>query len=178
MNKVRFPINFPQLETKRLVLRELTPGDSEALFKNYSDEDISSNFMDEPFTNVGQAEKLIEAFNLEFEQGKAITWAISLIGTETCIGTCGYMIDTSFNAELGYDLSKSLWGNGLMNEALLSIVNYGFECLDFRKIFADTLSSNSRSINLLKKLEFQLDDVRDNSHYFSLTKKGMEQAEK
>ena len=35
---------------------------------------------------------------------------------------------------------------------------------------ADTLSNNARSLNLLKRLEFQLDDVRDKSHFSSSRK--------
>ncbi len=170
MSITKFPTDFPQMETERLVLRGLTRSDSKAIFQNYSDKDIAMNFMDAPFSNIEQAEHLIDAFKAEFKQGKAITWAISLKESDTCIGTCSFMIESSSCAEIGYDLAKAHWGNGLMSEALRVIIDYGFECLGLQEIKADTLSHNSRSINLLKRVGFQLDAVRDKSHFFSLQK--------
>jgi len=153
------------------VLRDFVSRDSEALFQNYSDEDISKNFMDAPLTDIEQASRFIEAFKTEFKKGKAITWAISLKGTtDALIGTCSYMLESNSRAEIGYDLSRIHWGKGLMNEALQAMIEYGFDVMGFLFIKADTLSNNSRSIRLLERLGFQLDDVRENSHYFSLRK--------
>lgn len=170
MSAVAFPVDFPQLETKRLVLRELAGHDSEAIFENYSDPDIAGNFLDAPFTDIEQARNLIEAFKAEFEQGTAITWALAFKGTDACIGTCSCMIESGSCAEIGYDLAKAHWGEGLMSEALRELIDYVFECLGLQEIKADTLSHNTRSANLLKRLGFQLDDVRDDSHFFSLQK--------
>ncbi|MGD9030693.1 MAG: hypothetical protein PVG25_12870, partial [Anaerolineae bacterium] len=76
MRRLRFPEEFPQLETERLVLRELADSDASALFQNYSDEDIAGNFMDTPLTDMKQAIQFIEAFKAEFRRGEAITWAL------------------------------------------------------------------------------------------------------
>ena len=170
MSDAVFPSDFPQIETKRLVLRELTQRDAQAVFQNYADEDIANNFMDAPFTDIEQAKRLIDAFTAEYKQGQAITWAISLSESDACIGTCSCMIKSSSTAEIGYDLAKTQWGKGLMSEALHAVIAYSFEHLGVREINADTLSNNSRSIYLLNKLGFNLDDIRDNSHYFSLQK--------
>jgi ribosomal-protein-alanine N-acetyltransferase len=78
------------------------------------------------------------------------------------------MIEANSCAEIGYDLSKAHWGKGLMSEALRAIIEYGFDELGLQKIKADTLSENTRSLNLLGRLGFQLDEVREKSHYFSL----------
>ncbi len=168
MSKMGFPVDFPQIETKRLLLRELVQADAKAVFHNYADEEIANNFMDKPFADIAQAKQLIDAFKAEFTQGKALTWALALKETNACVGTCSYMIESSSCAEIGYDLSKAHWGKGLMSEALRAVIDYGFDRLGFQKIEADTLSYNTRSINLLKRLGFHLDDVRDKSHFFSL----------
>ena len=168
MSGLEFPKEFPQLETERLVLRDLAESDSSALFQNYSDEDIAKNFLDAPLTDMEQAIRFIEAFRAEFRQGEAITWAVSLKGTNEFIGTCSYMIEANSCAEIGYDLSKAHWGKGLMTEALRAIVKYGFDELGLQRIDADTLSENSRSVKLLERLGFRLEDVREGSHFFSL----------
>ncbi len=174
MTTQEFPRDFPKLETKRLVLRKLEESDAPALFENYSDEDIAKNFMDKPLGDIKQASQFIEAFNAEFSEGKAITWAITIKRNHQMIGTCSYMIETSTSAEIGYDLAKTHWGKGIMTEALKAMIGYGFDELGFENIKADTLSNNTRSINLLKRLEFKLDDVRENSHYFIMHKKEYE----
>lgn len=168
MRRLRFPEEFPQLETERLVLRELADSDASALFQNYSDEDIAGNFMDTPLTDMKQAIQFIEAFKAEFRRGEAITWALSLRGTNELIGTCSYIIEANSCAEIGYDLSKAHWGKGLMSEAMRAIIAYGFDELGLQRIEADTLSKNSRSVKLLERLGFQLDEVREMHHFFSL----------
>ena len=168
MSELEFPKEFPQLETERLILRELVDSDSRALFRNYSDEDIAKNFLDGPLTDIEQAVQFIDAFRAEFRQGEAITWAVSLKGADEFVGTCSYMMEANSCAEIGYDLSKAHWGKGLMSEALRSIIEYGFDELGLQRIKADTLSENSRSIRLLEGLGFQLDGVREKSHFFSL----------
>ena len=168
MRKPKFPDEFPQLETERLVLRELADSDSSALFLNYSDEDIAKNFLDAPLTDIEQAARFIEAFKAEFRQGEAITWAVTLKSTDEFIGTCSYMFEANSCAEIGYDLSKAHWGKGLMSEALRAIIQYGFDRLGLRRVKADTLSENTRSVKLLDRLGFQLEEVRDKSHFFSL----------
>ena len=58
--KIReFPKDFPKMETKRLVLRQLEESDAEALFENYADEEIAMNFMDEPLKDIKQASRFI-----------------------------------------------------------------------------------------------------------------------
>ena len=168
MSQLDFPKEFPQLETERLVLRDLAESDARALFQNYSDEDIAKNFLDAPLTDMEQAVQFIEAFKAEFRQGEAITWAVALRGTNEFIGTCSYMVEANSCAEIGYDLSKAHWGQGLMSEAMRAIIEYGFDELGLQKMKADTLSENTRSVNLLERLGFQLDEVREKSHYFSL----------
>ena len=176
MGALEFPKEFPQLETERLVLRELADSDSSALFQNYSDEDIAKNFMDTPLTDIEQAIQFIEAFRAEFRQGEAITWAVSLKGKNEFIGTCSYMIEANLCAEIGYDLSKAQWGKGLMSEAMRAIIEYGFNELGLQTIKADTLSENTRSVKLLERLGFQLDQVREKSHFFTLQSQNEYQA--
>ena len=68
---------FPILETERLILRSLTPDDKEGVFRNFSDQEVTKYLMP-PFKNMGQAKDIITAFVEEFEQGDALTWAITL----------------------------------------------------------------------------------------------------
>jgi RimJ/RimL family protein N-acetyltransferase len=59
-----------------------------------------------------------------------------------------------------------------MSEALSAIINYGFDMLGLVNVEAHTYSTNSRAIRLLRNLGFQLEDIRDDSHYFALFETG------
>ena len=163
-----WPSEFPRLETKRLVLRQLTADDVPALFRNYSDPAVTAFFMAQPFVEVSQAEDLITAFAEEFTEQHAITWAVSPVAGGECIGTCSLMLRTTSTAELGYDLATQWWGQGLMTEALRTVLAFAFRELGLGVIAADTSSTNVRSVGLLERLGFHLDEERDGRCYFSL----------
>lgn len=169
--KVAFPKQFPRLETKRLVLREITPGDCDAIFKNFSDPEIASWFFEVPYTQKEQAIQIIEAFKQEFEQGKGITWAITLRPADLCIGTCGFgTVETGGSGEIGFDLAKEHWGHGIMVEALIAVITYGFKELNLNRIEAHTYSNNVRAIRLLERLGMHLDVASGGDHNFSISR--------
>lgn len=171
MKVSEFPKTFPILETDRLLLREITPEDRHGIFRNFSDKDVAQWFFEEPYSRIEQVDEIIQAFINEFEQGTGLTWAITLKGSSEFVGTCGYgEVEIGSRGEIGFDLAKEHWGKGLMSEALSPIINYGFDMFGLVKVEAHTYSTNSRAIRLLRNLGFQLEDVRDDSHYFVLFK--------
>jgi ribosomal-protein-alanine N-acetyltransferase len=172
MKASEFPKTFPRLETGRLILREITPDDRDGIFRNFSDKDVAGWFFEEPFSEMQQVDEIIQEFMNDFEQGKGLTWAIALKGSNEFAGTCGYgEVEIGSRGEIGFDLAKEHWGKGLMSEALSAIIDYGFDMFELSNVEAHTYSTNSRAIRLLTGLGFQLEDVRDDSHYFSLFKK-------
>lgn len=172
METPEFPKTFPRLETDRLLLREVIPEDRVGLFKNFSDGEVASWFFDEPYSRIEQADEIIQAFIDEFEQGTGLTWAITLKGSNEFVGTCGYEeIKVGSWGEIGFDLAKEHWGKGLAHEAVSAIIEVGFDRLRLDKIEAHTYAINARAIRLLKSLGFRLEDVRDDSHHYSLLEK-------
>ena len=172
MKASEFPKTFPRLETDRLILREITQDDRHGIFGNFSDKDVAKWFFEEPYSEIEQADEIIQEFINEFEQGKGLTWAITLKGSNEFVGTCGYgEVEIGSDGEIGFDLAKEHWGKGLMSEALSAIIDYGFQRCGLGKVEAHTYSTNSRAIRLLRNLGFQLEDVRDDSHYFALFEK-------
>jgi ribosomal-protein-alanine N-acetyltransferase len=146
---------FQQLETNRLFLREFRPEDSEAIFQLYEDSQVTEHVM-EPINTPQQAEAIVQEYMAYFQTGKGIVWAITLKGSTTVIGTCGYEVISAYDkrGEIGYDLGKAYWGQGLMKEALKAVIDYSFSTMDLNRIQAYVLLENDRSINLLKKIHF------------------------
>jgi len=174
MKELDFPKHFPKLKTDRIILRRISNGDTDAIFRNFSDPEIARWFFEHPLTDKKQARHFIEQFNTEFEQGKGLTWGIALKETNTFIGTCGYRhVELGKQGEIGFDLAKQYWHQGVMTECLEAIIEYGFFTLGLLKIEAHTFSNNERAKHLLEKLGFQLDHISGDSHYFLLPKENI-----
>lgn len=171
MTKLSFPKQFPEIETERMILRAITSDDTDAIFRNFSDPEISRWFFEKPLTDIEQARQFIKQFNTEFEQEHGLTWAITLKGAKACIGTCGYgYVEIGNQGEIGFDLAKEYWNQGIMAECLEAVIDYGFSHLDLLRVKAHTFSNNVRAKNLLEKIGFQLDFTSDDSHYYFIIK--------
>jgi ribosomal-protein-alanine N-acetyltransferase len=176
MEEIIFPKKFPRIESERLILREITDEDTQAIFNNFSDPEVAKWFFEQPLTEIDQAKEFIKAFNDEFMSGEGLTWAIALKGDDKCVGTCGYGdIEIGERGEIGFDLAQEQWGKGLMSEALVPIIAYGFDELGLKKVEAHSYSSNVRAINLLEKIGFQLDKISEDNHYYSISQSGSNQ---
>jgi RimJ/RimL family protein N-acetyltransferase len=60
--------------------------------------------------------------------------------------------DPPDQAELGYRLRKSAWGKGYAVEGAHALIEYGFTERGLKRIFAETMTVNTRSRRVLEKL--------------------------
>ncbi|MBN2005592.1 MAG: GNAT family N-acetyltransferase [Anaerolineae bacterium] len=69
--------SFPQLETKRLILRRMQVTDSDAIFRILGDDQVTQHYDDATFTDVSQAGDQIEAWEKGFVNKRCIRWGIA-----------------------------------------------------------------------------------------------------
>lgn len=153
---------FTELETERLVLRQLTFSDAEDQFTLRSSPEVGKYIARALQTDVGQSEKFIEDRNEDIAQNKIMYWAITLKNKTRLIGTICLWNFTEENsvAEIGYDLNPEFHKKGFMSEALKAVVYYGFQKLKFSRIEAFTQKENEASKSLLINNQFQLHPTR------------------
>lgn len=152
---------FPILETERLVLREIKVEDAQDLFINFSDPNVMKHYGSEPMNHLEEARGLIHSFQIGFNEGKAIRWGIQLKSKRSLIGTVGFhALSTKHRrSEIGYELNQAYWGQGLAKEAILKIVEYGFQEMDLKRIGAIVFLENRPSNELLLRLGFQKEGI-------------------
>lgn len=150
-------MDFPILETERLILRQLTYNDAKDLFEYFSLDIVMEYYDLATFTHIDEAEKVINTFNTEFENKKGFRWAIELKDEKKVIGTCGYhnWFHEHFKAEIGYELNPKYWQKGYMKEAIQPILSYGFEEMNLHRIEAFIDPANISSEKLLFSTDFQ-----------------------
>jgi ribosomal-protein-alanine N-acetyltransferase len=161
---------FPELETKRLVLRRMTLADAEFYLRHFSDPDIVELTAFDAPENIDKArQELLEFCIKPFEENKGIRWGIVLKGETELAGTIGYhqwVKAGGYHARVGYDLAAAYRRRGIMTEALMAVLRYGFEAMRLNKVEACTDSRNVASTGLLEKLGFHQDGVlRENTYY-------------
>lgn len=61
------------------------------------------------------------------------------------------------NAEMGYWLGEPYWNKGIITQAVLQMVAYGFKTFDITRIFARPLGTNTASQRVLEKAGFVLE---------------------
>ncbi|MGA7814330.1 GNAT family N-acetyltransferase [Caballeronia sp.] len=148
---------FPELQTDRLLLREIVQEDASALFAIHSDADNLRWFGTDPFSDLSQTEKLIEVFaGWRQMPDPGTRWGIERRSDSALIGTCG-LFKWNRNWKtcvVGYELARSAQGAGFMRETLLTAFSYGFNEMKVNRISADIHPLNEPSIRLLRALGF------------------------
>ena len=152
---------FPQLESKNLILRNISSSDITDIYAIYSNPEVTKYYNIDTFTTMNDAYNLIKNFIARFKYKRGIRWGIVKRGSNHVIGTCGYNSWTnhSYRGEIGYDLAQEYWGQNIMTEALGIILEYGFYKLELNRTEALVIPENIASISVLKKLGFQEEGV-------------------
>jgi ribosomal-protein-alanine N-acetyltransferase len=147
---------FPVLETDRLVLRQITLDDAEALFQIYSDPQVMRYWGSAPLQSIDEARRKIEGINAAWRAKEGIRWGIIRKGSDRLIGSGGHwrLIKKHFRSEIGYELMTDYWGQGIMTEALGAILRFGFETLGLHSVEAQIDPQNLASRKVLEKLGF------------------------
>lgn len=150
---------FPRLETPRLILREARTEDREGLFGLYADEEVMRYIPLDPFESIEEADDEMSWHARIFREQTGLRWMIEERDTGEFVGTCGFLgLEREHNRmEIGYDLTRSHWGKGLMPEAIRAVLDFGFGPLGANKIEARVDPDNAASIRLMDKLGFTLE---------------------
>lgn len=159
---------FPVLQTSRLVLRQLTMEDAPALYGMRSDKSMMAMIARPLATCIEDVYKLIETIQTGEANNDLINWAISLKNDATLIGTIGYyrMQKQHYRAEVGYMLAKEHQGKGIMNEAITSVIQYGFTTMNLHSIEAVIAPENTASRRVVEKAGFVQEGHFIESEYF------------
>lgn len=98
----------------------------------------------ENFINLTKEEIINFTFGIEFNS--KLCGVIGLIPQEDIY---------SHSAEVGYWIGEEFWGNGIATHALSLIIDYAFDILKIKRLFANVFFSNFASQKVLEKCGFE-----------------------
>lgn len=108
------------IETERLIVRNFTEKDTNALFTVLSDREVNEFLPMYPLKNIEEAEKHLLYIENYIQQG-GIYYAICLKENNIPIGCIHVSPDDSH--DLGYCISKCFWHKGICTEACQAVVD-------------------------------------------------------
>ncbi len=147
---------FHEIETERLLLKNISYEDREFILKEFSDDSINKYLFDvEPLNSLEEADEII-GFYLEPEPRRQHRWILTLKNNGEKVGTCGFHCWDEIQkcVDIGYDLQEEYWGQGLMSEAVSAVLDFAKNKMQVRQIRAHIYVDNVNSIRLVERFNF------------------------
>ena len=154
--------HHPLLVTEQLRLRPFLAEDAVTVQQLAGAREIADTALSIPHPYSLQAAKAgIAGQAFSFQQGTSLHLAIEPPGHGELIGAIELVnIDPDpAQAELRFWVGKPWWGQGYATEAAREIIRYGFESLSLNRIYAQFLSRNPLSGQLLRRLRMRKEGV-------------------
>ncbi|WP_391119448.1 GNAT family N-acetyltransferase [Psychrobacillus sp. L3] len=148
--------SFPNIDTKNLLLRRIVQNDVHDLYAMRKDPSMHIFTDTKADESIEETSVYMDQMNKGVDHKKWLIWAIEHKQSNKVIGTISIwnLNKDEKSGELGYGIIPAYQGQGLMQESLLSVVEYGFEQMNLEKLLAYTEECNGLSINLLVKCKF------------------------
>ena len=139
------------LETDRLILRNVSPDDYQACYKWCSDPDVNRFLIYTLYDNAEDVKKWLMSRNEDDPDNYDL--GIVLKETGELIGMGGIAYDQKDDIwKLGYNLRKDMWGNGIVPEAMEAIISYVRSIRPVNIIEGQFCRENKQSRRVTEKL--------------------------
>lgn len=147
---------FPNLESKRLVLRRMDKIDVKEIFAMRSDPEIMKYIPRPLAKNEEEALEHLALIDSGLEKNEAINWAITIKGSSKLVGIIGFYRTKheDYRSEIGYILLPEVHGKGIASEAVEIVVEFGFNEMNLHSIEAVIDPENIASEKVLRKNGF------------------------
>ena len=153
-------IGTREIATPRLLLRKFRKDDAEMMYRNYaSDPEVTRYLTWPPHASADVTRQFVDYVLGRYETENGYDWAIVYEGE--VVGSIGVVSISEKDeyCEVGYCLSRKLWGRGIMPEALKAVVGFLFNVADFNCVCAYHDAANPASGKVMQKAGMKRDGI-------------------
>ena len=124
------------LETDRLILRRAILEDAQPMFRNWASDPEVTKYLTWPaHESVAVTQRILEGWVSEYERSDYYHWMIVLKETGEPIGSLlASIVGLVQSAHIGYCIGKKWWHQGIVAEALQTVMEYLFCTIGFHRI--------------------------------------------
>jgi len=154
------------LETERLILREYTPDDFDALYAIVGDAETMKHFP-KPYDERGTKYWISWSQQHYAEHGFGF-WAVILKETGELIGNCGLtmqIIDGESLPEIGYHFRRDCWNRGYAKEAAAGVRDWAFANTEYPALYSYMTKGNEASVRTAAAVGMKKTGEFTDAHY-------------
>lgn len=154
-----------QIETPRLIIREMLPTDEAGMFAMDNDAEVHRYLGNNAYTDIQQSRDNIAFIRQQYTDHGIGRWAVELKDSGEFIGWTGFKrivepVNGHVNhLDFGYRHARKFWGQGYGYEAAKAALDFGINVLGFHDIYAMTDVDNKGSRRILEKLGFRFVEI-------------------
>ena len=165
-----------RIETERLILREMTEHDFDALYSVLADADIMRHY---PYAFDEEKVRSWIARNMERYRTFGFgLWAVCLRETGEMIGDCGLtmqLINGQIKPEIGYHIRADKQLKGYAKEAAIAVRDWTFNNTPFNIIYSYMKYTNEASVQTAisygcKQVDEFADEINEITKVFAMTR--------
>ena len=153
-------MDFPNLKTSRLNLRQITEADLQNIYSGLSHPEVIK-YYGVNYSSLDDTREQLEWYAELERTHTGIWWAIISAETTEFCGAIGYnnLSREHKKAELGFWLLPEFWHRGYVQEAMEVVLKYAFQKLKLHRIEAFVETENISSQKALQKQHFEQEGI-------------------
>lgn len=158
-----------KITTPRLIMREFTANDWPAVLA-YQSHPLYLRYYHWTERAAADVQAFVQMFLDDQQTMPRLKFqlALTLKNSGQLIGNCGIRQSHagSIEADIGYELAPTHWGQGYATEAAGAILHFGFCVMGLHRVCASTVADNVGSARVLAKAGMQPEGrLRENAFY-------------
>jgi ribosomal-protein-alanine N-acetyltransferase len=150
-----------RLETARLIIRSIEPGDGNAWVSMLNDPQVRRFLPPFPEVTLESFGETVERRRkMERERGYAI-WTVALKETNEMIGQCGLLPAEGKGPEIeiAYHFSSASWNKGYATEAVVAVLEHAFRSSALDRVIAIIMPENIGSQRVAERAGMRFDSI-------------------
>jgi [ribosomal protein S5]-alanine N-acetyltransferase len=159
----------PLIETPRLRLQLMQPGDVDALLCIFADPNVMAAFQTPPFDHTQMTQWVQRNLDHQITHGYGL-FSVILKANGLLIGDCGLElmeVEGTHVAELGYDFRSEYWNQGYATEAAQAVRAYALQQLQLAGLISLIRVGNIPSRRVAEKIGMRCaGEIRRDGHHY------------
>ncbi len=153
---------FPEIESERLLFRDILHSDSNDLFEIYRNRKALKFQVISPFRSMAEVKRYVDVVHDGYQNRYFIRWGLVEKQTGKLIGLISlhHLELWNYKAEIGYMLNEAYWNMGYATEAVDKLLEMGLVKWGLHKVEAEIHPGNAASMRVVEKLGFVKDGYK------------------
>ncbi len=146
-------------ETARLLARPAVTADAQAIFDHYAcDPEVARYMTWRPHNEISETLDFLRRCEQVWADGSAFPWSLWMKGSGEFVGLLEIRVHRT-SVDLGYALSRRRWRQGLMSEALRSVLQWALAQPEIYRVWATCDVDNVASARVLERISMEREGI-------------------